>query len=213
MKWKRESKPDPFLCPENYCFHWSEQGTSFSPGMHETVVSAVIKADLVVYSKCNCTFGSCLRLQDKEIRSEISKDYFEPHEIALERGKLPWFYFISHPLHVNPEIRASYIYESEALWGKDHWKDERITRPLPCIGCDFNAAGWSEEPDDDCYYILSQSDRAKIHMYEGMTIFVYMYENREMTEIVGCEATLERYNDIWRAKPNKDTFYSGPICW
>lgn len=84
---------------------------------------------------------------------------------------------------------------------------------MPAIVCDFNATGWSGDRGDTYYYVFSQADMAKVDMYEGMKAFIYMYENAEMTEIIGFEAVFEKYGTGWRAKPDEDTFYEGPVFW
>lgn len=50
----------------------------------------------------------------------------------------------------------------------------------------------------------------------GKRIFVFMYEDREETELVGCEATLEwatLATEGWRARPDAPTWYRGPRPW
>jgi hypothetical protein len=91
-------------------------------------------------------------------------------------------------------------------------EERALKQAIPHIWCDFNAAGWSGEPGDDCYYVL---DKAALHSLpepEGMRVFIFDYENVDKTEILGCEAILERTTAGWlRARPDRATWYSGPI--
>lgn len=94
--------------------------------------------------------------------------------------------------------------------------DDRIGRSamnnnLPMIACDFNAAGWSGEADDTCYYAFDGATFDALEKVVGMRVFVFMYENVYQSEIVGCEVILEQYKDGWRARPDETTWYQGTI--
>ena len=70
--------------------------------------------------ECTCEHGICIR---KDIEKG-AHDCYESDEPDLELAGLPWFYFYSSPDNLTERngIREKYIVESEALWGKDHWK-------------------------------------------------------------------------------------------
>ena len=80
---------------------------------------------------------------------------------------------------------------------------------LPAIECDFNAMGWSGEADDICYYVFHRAMFDALEKAVGMRIFVFMYEDVDQTEIVGCEAILEYDQGAWRARPDEATWYRG----
>ena len=82
---------------------------------------------------------------------------------------------------------------------------------LPAIECDFNARGWSGEVDDICYYVFNREMFDVLEKVAGMRLFIFMYEDVEKTEIVGCEAVLEYHQDNWRVRPDKSTWYSGTV--
>ena len=84
---------------------------------------------------------------------------------------------------------------------------------LPRLWCDFNAIGWSGQPDDDCYYIFDMAVFANGSITEGLCVFAFMYDNQEETEITGCEMTFEPYHDGWRLRSDVATWYSGPLPW
>ncbi len=70
---------------------------------------------------CRCPCGLCTRLDAEQ----GDHDWYEPHEPNLRQAGLPWFYFIPTPAKLVPDLRTSYIEESEALWGEEHWQSTR----------------------------------------------------------------------------------------
>jgi len=87
-----------------------------------------------------------------------------------------------------------------------------LKQGIPHIWCDFNASGWSGESGDNCYYVLNKAALDSLPEQEGTRVFIFDYEDVDMTEIVGCEAILERTADGWlRARPDEATWYSGPL--
>ena len=80
---------------------------------------------------------------------------------------------------------------------------------LPRVWCDFNACGWSGEPDDDCYYVFDKQEVAALQPAEGMKVFIYD-DNGDGT-IIGCEARLEIFRDSWRMRPDKSTWFEGRL--
>ena len=70
---------------------------------------------------------------------------------------------------------------------------------LPKVWCDFNAAGWSGEPDDHCYYAFDQEALAALGPREGLRFFAFMDDVSD--EVVGCEAVLERFGRSWASSP------------
>lgn len=91
-----------------------------------------------------------------------------------------------------------------------------ISDQLPHLECDFNAVGLSGDPDDSCIYVFDESTLLALDLTTGTRVFLFMYEDAEKTEIVGCEATLERVKletEGWRARPDATTWYWGPRPW
>ena len=88
-----------------------------------------------------------------------------------------------------------------------------VAPSLPAVWCDFNACGWSGEPDDTCFYILNLDALAALRATPGTRIFIYMEDDLEGQQIVGCAATLERYRDGWRARPDGTDYYYGLRYW
>lgn len=86
-------------------------------------------------------------------------------------------------------------------------------RNLPTVWCDFSACGWSGEPTDDACYVFAEPTFSHLPPRENMRLFVFMEEDDTGNEVVGCEATLERYGDGWRAVPDHATWYTGPTWW
>ena len=83
----------------------------------------------------------------------------------------------------------------------------------PRVWCDFNAIGWSGDPDDDAYYVFDAAALAQAEPTEGMRLFLFDWEDAEETRIVGCEAILERVGDAWRARPVYGSWCSGARLW
>jgi len=86
-------------------------------------------------------------------------------------------------------------------------KSERSDDSLPRVWCDFNACGWSGAPDDDCYYAFDKEAVEALHPTEGMRLFIY--DDDLDGEIFGWEGQLERFQDSWRIRPDKSTFFRG----
>lgn len=91
-KWNVNIKPDEFICPENFCFHWSEDK-----------------------QKCDESLGKCYRCYPNDADC---KDLYEPCEPEMEKHNLPWLYFIPNPNKLPVELREEYIIESTKLLGK-----------------------------------------------------------------------------------------------
>lgn len=101
-------KPDPTVCPRQFCFCW-RMGTLICPSSAEPQTVA---------EGCHHPFWLCTRLDPEHGK----KDGYEDHGPNLEEAGLPWFYFYPSPDRLVPEVREKYILESEAMWGKEHWK-------------------------------------------------------------------------------------------
>ena len=80
---------------------------------------------------------------------------------------------------------------------------------LPKVWCDFNACGWSGEPDDNCYYAFDKEALAALRPTEGMQLVIYD-DNGDGT-VIGCEARLESFNMSWRFRPDEDTWFTGQL--
>ena len=79
-----------------------------------------------------------------------------------------------------------------------------LNNNIPWVYCDFNSCTEKNE-----YWTLKKDDLVKIDNKDNKKIFIFMYENEEETEIVGCEAILKKSEGKWIAIPNDDTWYSG----
>jgi hypothetical protein len=90
---------------------------------------------------------------------------------------------------------------------------QRPPDDIPRLGCDFNAIGWSGEPDDDCYYALDRERLGALKPTEGMRVVIYDADLGEQgkPQVLGCIATLEfhrgKASSCWRARPIPGTFY------
>jgi hypothetical protein len=115
--WNLATKPPATTCPQHYCFFWREAGDWTSPGLYLNLEEALQNLQPVQRIGCGCSFGRCTRLEPVN----GDHDWYEPAEPILEQDGLPWFYFIPSPDKL-AELREKYIVESEALWGKEHWK-------------------------------------------------------------------------------------------
>ncbi len=83
--------------------------------------------------------------------------------------------------------------------------------PLPPpLWCDFNACGWSGEPDDNCYYVLDRRALDALPARVGLEVFIW--GETDETTIIGCVARLEQFDDGWRARPVSN-FYVGAPLW
>jgi hypothetical protein len=65
--------------------------------------------------------------------------------------------------------------------------------------CDFNACGWSGEPDDVCFYWFDPEQLKRLNPTEGMEVLLYMSDGPN--DYTTCRATMERFEDSWRARP------------
>jgi len=91
--------------------------------------------------------------------------------------------------------------------------------PSPLIqplSCDFNACGWSAEPNDNCYYSLDRETLAKLNPATGIHVFIYDDDISDSgeSEIFGCIASLESVvigdRPYIRARPLPGPWYRGP---
>lgn len=110
MPYDPSQKPDPSVCPQHFCFCW-RMGI---------VVSAKTSEPRSLAEGCRTPLGGCARLEP----GSRYPDSYEGHGPNLERAGLPWFYFYPSPDKLTPQVRERYIAESEALWGKEHWKSK-----------------------------------------------------------------------------------------
>ena len=109
-------KPSAFLCPQRYCFFWSEAGEWAADGLYANLDEALERLEPVAQSGCRCAFGLCLRAD----ATNGDRDYYEPHEPRLAESGLPWFYFITTPMNLMDDSKEAYIRDSERLWGTLH---------------------------------------------------------------------------------------------
>ncbi len=86
-------------------------------------------------------------------------------------------------------------------------------KALPVVWCDFNARGWSGNPDDRCFYVFAEPAFSSLPPQEHMRVFIWMEEDETGTAVVGCEAVLEQFMNCWRAYPDDTTWYSGCAWW
>ncbi len=90
---------------------------------------------------------------------------------------------------------------------------QRPSEDIPRLSCDFNATGWSGEPDDDCCYGLDRERLGHLKPIEGMRVVIYEEDLGEQGEpqVFGCIATLEfhkgKASSGWRARPIPGAFY------
>lgn len=111
-------KPNPLICPEEFCFFWIQEGHEVATGLYDNLSQALRNTILVLSDVCGCSLGVCKRLDQKN----SDRDWYEPNESKLERAGFPWFYFIPSPEILDMETRPDYIRESELLWGTAHWQ-------------------------------------------------------------------------------------------
>ena len=64
---------------------------------------------------CGCIFGRCSRDES----AVGGRDWYEPHEWALEEDDLPWFYFIASLNNLALESHDEFLAESKILWGDE----------------------------------------------------------------------------------------------
>ena len=79
---------------------------------------------------------------------------------------------------------------------------------LPRIWCDFNACGWSGEPDDNCFYALDEAAILALWPAGGARVFVC---DDGDDQVLGCVGHLEPYRDGWRVRPCEDTWFRGQL--
>lgn len=114
----KNSKPPADICPEKYCFHWVTPGgkKQMSGRPYGSLEEALSTGEGWVPSPhggCGATMGRCSRLDP----TGGDRDWYEPCELELKRGDLPWFYFIPSAEKLVPELRDRYLRESRKLWG------------------------------------------------------------------------------------------------
>lgn len=80
---------------------------------------------------------------------------------------------------------------------------------IPTVWCDFNASGWSQEENDNCYYIFNKSSINQLDNITDIVVFAYMPENIEETLFVGCQAQIEICEDDYRLRPIEGSWISG----
>jgi hypothetical protein len=112
--WVASERP-PRVCPRRYCFHFVGKGLLFAPGRHANLAEALDAAKPVAADHCAWPWGTCGRLG---LNAE-DRDYYEPHEPALEQSGLPWFYFIASLENLIPEMHEEYLAGVAALWGPE----------------------------------------------------------------------------------------------
>lgn len=119
MGWNKNTKPPADFCPGRYCFQWVPPGGTAdrSGRSYRSFEEAITRREGWVQMPqggCACAFGLCTRLDPVAGDS----DWYEPHEWALERDGLPWFYFIPSVDKVDSEFHERYLRESRDLWGE-----------------------------------------------------------------------------------------------
>ncbi|WAS97983.1 hypothetical protein [Nannocystis punicea] len=117
--WDPKKRPRLDLCPEQYCFHWEPPGSfaNMSGRVYASLADALADVDAFVSfpdGGCGCIFGPCNRLS----RTPGAKDMYEPHEPALERDGLPWFYF-AREQSLTARSRRQFERGARILWGED----------------------------------------------------------------------------------------------
>ena len=111
MLYNPAEKPDPTVCPRQFCFFWRRANWN----------QKKVPAGERLYATegdCLCEFGTCTRLDPEH----GDHDWYEPDEPDLEEAGLPWFYYIGSPNSLVPQLKEKYMLESEALWGREHWR-------------------------------------------------------------------------------------------
>jgi hypothetical protein len=86
-------------------------------------------------------------------------------------------------------------------------RSEPLNASLPRIWCDFNACGWSGEPNDNCYYEFDKDALARLSPSGGMRVIAFADEGEG--NVLGCEGTLELWRRSWRIRPVPDTWFNG----
>lgn len=89
----------------------------------------------------------------------------------------------------------------------------QLPTPLPPrVWCDFNACGWSGDPDDDCYYVLNSDDLRAACASDGLSVLLFDWDDDTETQVLARLAQLESYRGRWRARPRAG-FFVGPTPW
>src|ERR1043165_9978148 len=94
MEWDKHRRPPANTCPQEFCFHWVVPGGKASPPGRKYGSSLEALQDSPNWpvwpeGGCACGLGVCTRLDPVN----GDRDYYEPHEVSLERAGLPRFYF------------------------------------------------------------------------------------------------------------------------
>jgi hypothetical protein len=117
--WDPKKRPPLDRCPERYCFHWVTPGgcANISRRAYDSLADSFADHDAWVdfpEGGCACDLGPCIRLS----RAAGAKDWYEPHEPALERDGLPWFYFVREQ-SLTRRARRQFERLARVLWGED----------------------------------------------------------------------------------------------
>ena len=110
MRYNPEEKPDPTVCPRQFCFFWQ-------PSNHWQRGRTAEERLYATEGKCLCEFGLCTRLDAER----GDRDWYESDGPDLAEAGLPWFYFYASPASITERngMREKYINDSEALWGRE----------------------------------------------------------------------------------------------
>lgn len=68
-------------CPKQHCFFWLEKGDLYASGLHKSLDAAIEGLQTATESRCECSFGICIRderLPQSEKDPKVYKDFFEP---------------------------------------------------------------------------------------------------------------------------------------
>jgi len=97
MSWNPREKPPSDVCPKDFCFFWSKRGARIDlagrlfESLEDALEVLATETPVVRFSAgCRCVFGTCSRA----VPAPGNRDWYEPHEPALKKAGLPWFYFI-----------------------------------------------------------------------------------------------------------------------
>ncbi|MDB5388350.1 MAG: hypothetical protein JWM11_3996 [Planctomycetaceae bacterium] len=82
-------------------------------------------------------------------------------------------------------------------------------RNLPRIWCDFNACGWSGQPDDNCYYVVDLTAVSAHSLADGARLV--LWDDEGEGQVICCEGQLELFNEKWRVRPVADTWFRGNL--
>ncbi len=75
------------------------------------------------------------------------------------------------------------------------------------IGCDFNAFGLSDEPNDNCYYSFDRQHVSLLSDLIGKRVLLYSPDSD--SEVTYCEAVVEGYRQGWRGEPERSFWFCG----